>query len=758
MAACRTNTIELLNARFANGKPTSHLHHAGVLMRAYDGDIERQPPSDIGWIARGPHSSGDIASASIVNARAPYAYAGGGLGDVGGVGMMGVLLSPAAAHAALACSYARDGHTVMVHCLAGTTGDHCVPGCVGMRVRGMATPSTLTFNRWCEKNISTDIDHPAGPFAKPSLCAWRPADVQSAMEAHEHWTSNALRDCPRGGGGDNTTMAAPSPWCACLQQRPCCSFPACPMYNELILHAAPLEAAITRANASLVEAVYYFEPPEGTFSGLPPTSATSQKSFNGAKAAARALHHRLVEGGSDPCGVPLLISVNLMRTQPFRLAPARADVTRRRHARSLEEEEEEESAASWRWPVVAARRASQAKPACTPSQRPPPPATTIAIDHARPAPSCAVVQWRHLVHCGGTSIRHAFERLELSIGTTRFMAVGRDLDSRQRELIPRACVRCGPQRCGGAMVYARAEALREVAQCVRRGEGDQQARSWSLEYHIDAYEKASASLSADVQRMTALLASLARSRPPAGVPAVLTVLRVVVVRAPLAWMRSIYAHPEGGFTGNSYNRSRWAPGLASRNATAFAIGQGGGVQWSALVARSGWVKSPKDDDNATMHAVLGRFDVVGVVERLPEVLLHVCERVRLPRCPILGRDHAARTMTTLNWPASLDDNELARLVGTTDLRLHALAAERLDATLRPTAETTQSNDRQRYFNASRIAAKPRPAASKCPETSVQALLPFVWMVSDENTSETTRTKGFLHRCIARRSSNKTLSD
>ena len=115
---CRnaTETCDSLNARFANGKPTSKLHYAGVVLRAYDNDPRTHPPESVAWLTRGPHPSG-VLSASVVNARAPYAYAGTGDGRA----HLGVVYSPAAAHAGLTCSYPRDAASIYVR-------GSCVPG------------------------------------------------------------------------------------------------------------------------------------------------------------------------------------------------------------------------------------------------------------------------------------------------------------------------------------------------------------------------------------------------------------------------------------------------------------------------------------------------------------------------------------------------------------------------------------------------------------------------------------------------------
>lgn len=408
------------------------------------------------------------------------------------------------------------------------------------------------------------------------------------------------------------------------------------------------------------------------------------------------------------------------------------------------------------------------------------PAVTANLNITAP-PRCAVLLWRHLVHCGGTSVRHAFELLELSVGTQRWTAVGRDQDVRQSAM-PFFCAR-DPLH-GPSLQTLRASALVEVDRCVQSQHHARDviaavARGWSLEYHV---ENAAPAL-AKHQRWLLSMASAVSA-------AVLRVVAMVVVRSPLGWLRSQFAHPEGSLLGKGSkvgNRSgARAPGLASRNASAFALGQGGAVQWTALTRGSGWAR-PGDESMQTMHAVLSGFEIVGVLERLDDVMLCACERMRLAQCPVLLREHTAAAVREHDdWPTSLDQAALTQLIGTTDLRLHSLAVERLDAATRtlnaanlrlyqtavlgtnvgidpgPTPDgalehkpADRASDLPERPTTERAPSTRRPA---CPALPAQRLLPYAWvrppalssaMAKNATTSRMdSRTNYALHRCIA----------
>ena len=370
---------------------------------------------------------------------------------------------------------------------------------------------------------------------------------------------------------------------------------------------------------------------------------------------------------------------------------------------------------------------------------------TVKLELATTPARCTAVLWRHLVHTGGTAVRHAFERLELSVGTAAWMAIGRDFDSLpKRSTMPKNCSRQLPSAPARSMIAARAAAMAELSSCVHGRSGERGLRSgWSLEYHIDRIEQATVEFARQAAAVDSMLALG---------PAVITAVRMVVVREPLALLQSLYTAPEGFLRANTYDRSKWAPGLAARNASAFVLGQGGAVQWSALMGRpSRWNANTyrpstssrlhEEDSDTTMRSELARFNVVGTTERLAEVMLCVCHVIGLVTCPVLRRES---THAPPRWPSTLDAAELNRLVGSADRRLHAIAGQRIDDSLRAVAP----EGRRRYLTAVIRAnnnnnAKP-PRSS--PSASPPCPLPYRWTSSDED--RVMRNQSILHPCVS----------
>ena len=355
-----------LNRRFASGRPSNRLHEAGVLLRAYDASPSLHPPDNPSWITNGPLDG--VASASLVNSRMPYLFAGNAaLLQAGELvnGQVGVVVSPSAAHASLACSYPGDAASIYVRCEASRRSD-CITGCVGNRLlpgfclgssgerrrdfcRGVARGPTPTARQsWCGSggdngttSVAAGIGGCDGSGCRHHLdyggskggCAWRPAALAVAMELQENVTAGRLLGCPASG----------HPWCRCVaHRRTCCTYPACPLYNELILSAHELERFRPEPLEGSLEAVYFLER----------SASASDESFERAERAARQLH-RALHGISPPCEStqssaqneaadhhpqqltrrrrpnllivaptsvsPILVAVDLSRDRPFRL-------------------------------------------------------------------------------------------------------------------------------------------------------------------------------------------------------------------------------------------------------------------------------------------------------------------------------------------------------------------------------------------------------------------------------------------------------
>ena len=319
------SSVEVLNARFANGKPSNRLHDAGVVMRGYDADSHMHPPGDPSWITHGP--SPGVASVSVVNARQPYLFAGNtNLREQAVIGHAGVVISSHAAHSSLSCAYPGDASSIYVRC-AGRPSEECTTGCVGIRLLPGATPSTLQRQGWCSSN---GVAHESRTCDGSGCggCAWRPDALAIAMALQENKSASMLSGCP----------TSRNPLCACIARgRTCCSYPTCPLYNELILDARSLEEYNGR-NADegprAIEAVYFLER----------TAALSDASFAQSERAAHALQRALQPAKVSAQGCqqqgevgqhphqhtspfvataahqsPILVAVDLSRERPFRL-------------------------------------------------------------------------------------------------------------------------------------------------------------------------------------------------------------------------------------------------------------------------------------------------------------------------------------------------------------------------------------------------------------------------------------------------------
>ena len=216
-SAAAEEIVRGLNQRFADGSPSSKLHLAGVVMRGHDGAMltagKRAQHSNLHWIT---HEA--TVSASLVNARVPYLFAGNqvmrGLPDGMLMGHCGVVISPAIAHKALLCSYPRDAASVYVKCIDGVKPPpsdpdiKCVPGCVGVRLLPRATPETLRWTTWCD--IASNATGAASPHVRSSAsyqttCAWKPEALATTLELQESLVAHEK----------------------CTLKRPCCTHPDC---------------------------------------------------------------------------------------------------------------------------------------------------------------------------------------------------------------------------------------------------------------------------------------------------------------------------------------------------------------------------------------------------------------------------------------------------------------------------------------------------------------------------------------------------
>ena len=299
----------------------------------------------------------------------------------------------------------------------------------------------------------------------------------------------------------------------------------------------------------------------------------------------------------------------------------------------------------------------------------PPDCKPLVLQVAAPAARCALIAWRHVPKTGGTTLRHAFEQLELSAPS--WSAIGR---GERPETVPG---HCGRANMGIGLWEVRGYARSAFLRCAHTAG---RSRGWSLEYHIP------------VDGSRAVLNNVIDLRAHA-LPPDARAVTVMVVREPVAWYRSQWL----ATSGNRYRpRRREGP-------TEFATRLGPDAQWRELtdlamphapasaaeqrvVAR---VRSARQGGGAAdVEALLSLFDVVGTTERLAETLLVTCLRAGLGACPTLPP--AANTHDSpagaraLAWAANGSDAS-ARSLSSTDAALHRAAGRRLASDLRQLA-------------------------------------------------------------------------
>ena len=272
--------VDALNARFAAAP--------GVVARAYDSF--QLPPSSVEWVSDG--SIGGVVSATLLNRRAPFVYAGDEwhTAERPEWGQMGVILSSSAVHASLRCAYAQDARSRGVKC-RGPRRAECSPGCVGLQT----TPAhgVAPFQQgWCSSGAVNQTSH-------QTTCAWRPELLEDMLATQEART-RSLRGSSR---------------CAAR----CCAYPACPLYNELVLAASSLAALPT---TDLLDAVYFLEADAAA-------THLSNRSAEAAESAARALHSRLERRVA-------IVAMDPSRQPPFRAVEGLDDRASKRSAVSAE--------------------------------------------------------------------------------------------------------------------------------------------------------------------------------------------------------------------------------------------------------------------------------------------------------------------------------------------------------------------------------------------------------------------------------------
>ena len=229
------DTVARLNARFAQGHPTSNISAAGLVVHQFDGvglvqllqetairnrlPIERtgNVTTAVPWLPC-PEGSwcskfADRFSASVVNRRLPHMLSGSA---------PGVILAPATASRALLCAWANDAHSMTeeLTCMPPDavwkgrdvgrwpfeSSANCTPGCYRPPTAQELARNTTTPPRkvkWCRSGSG-------------AWCPWRPGSLSDMLEQSER---------------QNRERQKHSRWAtSCNQQGGC-------RYNELVLAA-----------------------------------------------------------------------------------------------------------------------------------------------------------------------------------------------------------------------------------------------------------------------------------------------------------------------------------------------------------------------------------------------------------------------------------------------------------------------------------------------------------------------------------------
>jgi len=258
---------------------------------------------------------------------------------------------------------------------------------------------------------------------------------------------------------------------------------------------------------------------------------------------------------------------------------------------------------------------------------------------AAAAPLCTLILYRHIVRTGGTSLRSSFcdARTPMRAAAVTWSPVGRP------DSMPRGCQHKGMEAVKG-------RAVERFQTCALEGDVAAGAQGWAVEYHIA--NDGSRRFSGDARNVSDSRPEVRLDR--AGAPLgelhwrwgsrarALTVLllrgpshgtkdarhtacckQVLIVREPSSWFHSQWLNPEGPHMGWSH--------ATRRNVMAAIQRLKPNPQWRALVGDSGDLQCPPED----IDCALGRFDVVGVTERLGEALQLVCSLAALRVCPTL---------------------------------------------------------------------------------------------------------------------------
>jgi len=148
-------TAQRLNCRFRQGRPSSRLQDAGVLLHVFEGKCSIASANTMPFSCRGE----SFLSASIISQSYGSLYTWEQQGR-NATSLEGVVLAPSVN---ISCSWSLDGGTVSRVCGRGAKATTCVAGC--------GDPP-----QWCASATK--------PW-RPQWCPWRPTDLKHMLVDHQ---------------------------------------------------------------------------------------------------------------------------------------------------------------------------------------------------------------------------------------------------------------------------------------------------------------------------------------------------------------------------------------------------------------------------------------------------------------------------------------------------------------------------------------------------------------------------------------------
>jgi len=179
--------VDQLNHRYREGRPSSNLVEAGVLVHLFDGGDDYNKPwlpcTDNEWCRRFP----DRVSLSLINQRVPFLYT---------YKEAGMIIAPFATE--VLCSFATDGLSMAHSCTPPGPSDDgsCIPGCHGEgKPGGDSNLGEAGRPDWCNPQDEFWGDSAVEWQWDTHFCAWKPEDMQMMLAENELRKDVKLTHC-----------------------------------------------------------------------------------------------------------------------------------------------------------------------------------------------------------------------------------------------------------------------------------------------------------------------------------------------------------------------------------------------------------------------------------------------------------------------------------------------------------------------------------------------------------------------------------